>query len=70
MIQHTYEWRAKFASTAIEAVLDLEASDADYLDDDFRREWVAWATEDGIWSFLYADVAAENPKVSVFAVVL
>lgn len=49
-------------------MLDLEASDVDYQDEDFRAEWVAWATEDGAWPFIYADVEAENIEVSVFKV--
>ncbi len=37
----------------LKPLLDLEASDADYQDEDFRAEWVAWATEDGVWPFIY-----------------
>lgn len=51
------------------AILRLPQSkpySTNYQDMDFHREWVEWATQDGIWLFLYA--AAENPRVSIFAV--
>lgn len=63
--QRTYEWRGRFASAAIDAVLDLEDSDADFQDPSFRKNWVAWAKEDGIWPFLYADTDSEDPDVRV-----
>lgn len=65
--QRSYEWRGRFASAGINAVLDLEASDADFQDPDFRARWVEWATEVGVWPFLWADIDSENPKVRAIA---
>ena len=63
--QRTYEWRSKFASTAIEAVIDLEASDSDYEDADFRADWVSWALDEKYLPFLYADTESDDPQVCV-----
>ncbi|PPQ94324.1 hypothetical protein CVT25_004772 [Psilocybe cyanescens] len=48
------------ATAANEAVLNLKATDIDYQDADFCKEWVMWATKDCVWPFLYADVKAKN----------
>lgn len=63
--QRTYEWRGKFASTAIDAVLDLEASDNDYENPEFRANWVSWALDEECLPFLYADTESDDPQVRI-----
>lgn len=66
--QRSYEWHGRFASAAIDAILNLEATSANYQDPDTRAEYVSWATEEGVWPFLYAEIDFhEDSEVCVIA---
>ena len=63
--QRTYEWRSKFASSAIDAVLDFEASNGKYEDPEVRADWVSWALDEEYLPFLYADTESDDPQVRI-----
>ncbi|KAF9473085.1 hypothetical protein BDN70DRAFT_900037 [Pholiota conissans] len=60
--QRTYEWRSRFASSAIDAVLDLEASGDNYQDPGYRADWVSWVLDENFLPFLYSDNESDNPE--------
>ncbi|KAL0957431.1 hypothetical protein HGRIS_001228 [Hohenbuehelia grisea] len=60
--QRTYEWRTRLAGEAINAVLQLENSDAEFKDLEYRKAWVTWALKPKYWGFTFAVADSENPN--------
>ncbi|KAL0957461.1 hypothetical protein HGRIS_001257 [Hohenbuehelia grisea] len=63
--QRTYEWRTRLAGEAINAVLQLENSDAEFKNLEYRKAWVTWALKPKYWGFTFAVADSENPNVSI-----